>query len=197
MFTGLIQDIGIIREITKDGDWRIVIKTGMDMGALSMGASIACGGCCLTVMEKTADSFAVEVSAESLAKTNIGAWVEGRRVNLEPSLKMGDELGGHFVFGHVDGLAELSDIRKEGGSHRLTIKSPAALMSYIASKGSIALDGISLTVNEVGADSFGVNIIPHSWAHTTLSDRVVGDKMNIEIDMLARYVARQMEAKAA
>jgi len=197
MFTGLIQDIGVVRSINKAGDWRVIIETGLDVGAVPMGASICCSGCCLTVVEKFDGAFAVDVSAESLSKTNIGTWVEGLRVNLEPSLKMGDELGGHFVFGHVDGLVTLSDIREEGESYRLTIDLPKMFMAYIASKGSVSLDGISLTVNEVGSTSFGVNSIPHSWAHTTLSDRAIGDQMNLEIDMLARYVARQMGVKAS
>lgn len=197
MFTGLIQDIGRVRSIEKSGDWRIVIETAMDMGAVPMGASICCSGCCLTVVEKFDRAFAVDVSAESLSKTNIGDWDVGRRVNLEPSLKMGDELGGHFVFGHVDALAELTSVEQDGDSYRLKIKPPAGLMPYIASKGSIGLDGISLTVNEVEGDVFGVNIIPHTWDHTTLADRAVGDELNIEIDMLARYVARQLEGKAA
>ena len=193
MFTGLIQDIGRVRSIEKSGDWRIVIETAMDMGVVPMGASICCSGCCLTVVEKFDDAFAVDVSAESLSKTNIGGWNIGRCVNIEPSLKMGDELGAHFVFGHVDALAVLVSVKQDGDSYRLKIKPPTELMPYIASKGSIGLDGISLTVNEVEGDVFGVNIIPHTWDHTTLSDLNVGDKLNIEIDMLARYVGRQMD----
>ena len=192
MFTGLIQDIGTIRSIEKTGDWTIVIETTFDMDAVPMGASICCGGCCLTVVEKSANSFTVEVSGESLDKTNLKYWQEGARINLEPSLKLGDELGGHFVFGHVDALAELISVDQDGGSYRLKIKPPQNLMRYIAPKGSITLDGISLTVNEVEADCFGVNIIPHTWNHTTLSDRIEGDFLNIEIDMLARYVARML-----
>lgn len=197
MFTGLVQDLGRVRSIEKSGDWRLVIETAFDMDLVPMGASICCSGCCLTVVEKFDGAFAVEVSAESLSKTNIGSWEEGRRINLEPSLKMGDELGGHFVFGHVDGLAELVSIQADGDSYRLQIKPPKNLMPYIASKGSIGLDGISLTVNEVEDDVFGVNIIPHTWEHTTLSDSQAGDMLNIEIDMLARYVARQMAAQGA
>jgi riboflavin synthase len=192
MFTGLIQDIGKVRSIDKDGDWRIVIETGMDMARHELGASIACSGCCLTVVEKGSDWFSVDVSAESLSKTIINDWEEGARINLEPSLRLGDELGGHIVSGHVDGLAELIDIKEDNDSWRLKIKVPQTLSQYIASKGSVALDGISLTVNEVDGDVFGVNIIPHTWEHTTLSDRKVGDRLNLEIDMLARYVARML-----
>ena len=196
MFTGLIQDIGKVRSIDKDGDWRIVIGVtsngGMDMARHELGASIACSGCCLTVVEKGSDWFSVDVSAESLSKTIINDWEEGARINLEPSLRLGDELGGHIVSGHVDGLAEVIDIKEDNDSWRLKIKVPQALSQYIASKGSVALDGISLTVNEVDGDVFGVNIIPHTWEHTTLSDRKVGDRLNLEIDMLARYVARML-----
>ena len=168
MFTGLIQDIGTIRSIDKSGDWTIVIEATFDMDTVPMGASICCGGCCLTVIEKTANSFTVEVSGESLDKTNLKYWEEGTRINLEPSLKLGDELGGHFVFGHVDALAELTSIEKGGDSYRLKIKPPQDLMPYIASKGSVTLDGTSLTVNEVDTDTFGVNIIPHTWGNTCL-----------------------------
>ena len=195
MFTGLIQDIGTIKSIDKSGDWTITIETKFDMDTVPMGASICCSGCCLTVIEKTANSFAAEVSGESLDKTNLKNWERGTRINLEPSLKLGDELGGHLVYGHVDALAELASITKDADSYRLKIKPPQDLMQYIASKGSITLDGISLTVNEVDTDTFGVNIIPHTWDHTTLSNRDEGDFLNIEIDMLARYVARMLEKK--
>lgn len=193
MFTGLIQDIGRVTSIDKDGDWRIVIETGMDMARHEIGASICCSGCCLTVVEKGKDWFAVEVSNESLALTVIGGWDIGSRINLEPSLRLGDEMGGHIVSGHVDGLAEVVDISKDADSHRLKIKVPKALAQYIAAKGSVTLDGISLTVNEVEGDVFGVNIIPHTWEYTTLSDRRVGHVLNLEIDMLARYVARMLD----
>ena len=197
MFTGLIQDIGTVRSIDKDGDWRIVIETNMDITRHEIGASIACSGCCLTVVEKGSDDkgdwFAVDVSHESLGLTVIGAWEQGARVNLEPSLHLGDEMGGHIVSGHVDGLAELVELREDHDSWRLKIKVPADLAQFVASKGSVALDGISLTVNEVEGNLFGVNIIPHTWEHTTLSDRKVGDSMNLEIDMLARYVARMLD----
>ena len=192
MFTGIIQDIGSVRSITKDGDWRIVISTAIDLSATEIGASIACSGCCLTVVEKGADWFAADVSAESLSKTIIGNWEEGTRVNLEPALCLGDELGGHIVSGHVDGLAKLIEVKAEGDSHRLKIKAPSELAHYIAPKGSVALDGISLTVNEVEGDMFGVNIIAHTWDNTTLGKAIVGQHINIEIDMLARYVARML-----
>jgi len=192
MFTGIITDIGYIRSIEKSGDWRISIKTALDLSHTQIGASIACSGCCLTVIEKGADWFAVEASAESLSKTIIQSWDEGTPLNLEPALKVGDELGGHIVSGHVDGLAELISIKEEGGSHRLSLKAPQSLAHFIASKGSVTLDGISLTVNEVEGAVFGVNIIPHTWQCTTLKTRRIGDKMNIEIDLLARYVARML-----
>ncbi len=193
MFTGIVQNIGQVKSIAKDGDWRIVIETDMDLSATPMGASICCSGCCLTVVEMGDNWFAVDVSAESLSKTAIGAWQTGTEINLEPSLKLGDELGGHFVFGHVDGLAKLVSVEKDGDSHRLRIEAPADLARYIAPKGSVTLDGVSLTVNEVDGNVFGVNIIAHTWDHTTLGQRAAGDAVNIEIDMLARYVARQMD----
>ncbi|MCB1721129.1 MAG: riboflavin synthase [Rhodospirillales bacterium] len=196
MFTGLIQDVGTVRSIDKNGDWRIVIETGLDLEAALVGASIACNGCCLTVVEKGESWFAVEVSAESLSKTVIKNWQEGARVNLEPSLKLGDELGGHIVSGHVDGVVTLVSVESEGDSQRLKIRALKDLARFIAPKGSVALDGVSLTVNEVEGNVFGVNIIPHTWDHTNLSDKRVGDTLNIEIDMLARYVARMLEVAA-
>lgn len=195
MFTGIVRDIGTVRSIEKSGDWRIVIETEMDLSATSLGASIACSGCCLTVVEKDEHSFAVDVSAESLSKTIIGQWEEGTKVNIEPSLKLGDEMGGHVVSGHVDSTAELISIKEEGDSYRLQFKVPADLAGFIAPKGSVALDGVSLTINEVDEETFGVNIIPHTWAHTTLSKRKTGDLVNIEIDMMARYVARMLDVK--
>lgn len=198
MFTGLVKDIGTVGVIDKNqGDWRIFIETNMNISETQIGASIACSGVCLTAIEigkkeKGPNWFIVEASAETRNKTTLGKWDKGTKINLEPSLKLGDELGGHFVFGHVDGIATLESIRQDGSSHRLTIKPPAELMPYIASKGSVSLDGISLTVNEVNADTFGVNIVPHTWDNTTLGAAKQGDQLNIEIDMLARYVARQM-----
>lgn len=194
MFTGLVQDIGLVNEIKKDGDWRILIETEfMNLSGAEIGASIACNGVCLTAVEKGPSWFMVDVSEETLSKTNVRFWEEGARVNLERSLKIGDEIGGHMVSGHVDGLAELIDIKAENDSWRLKIKVPQDLVQFIAPKGSVALDGISLTVNEVDGDVFGVNIIPHTWEKTTLSSREVGDSLNLEIDMLARYVAQQLQ----
>ncbi|MBX2833758.1 MAG: riboflavin synthase [Micavibrio sp.] len=195
MFTGIIQDIGEVIDIDKSGDWRLKIGTRFDLTTTQLGASIACSGCCLTVVDKGAEWFSVDVSMESLSKTVIESWEVGTKVNLEPALKMGDELGGHIVSGHVDGLAELIEIKAEQDSHRLLLKVPKGLAKFIAEKGSVTLDGISLTVNEVDSDIFGVNIIPHTWEETTLKTHQKGDKLNIEIDMLARYVARILDVK--
>ncbi|MBV6632744.1 MAG: riboflavin synthase [Alphaproteobacteria bacterium] len=195
MFTGLITDLGTVTEVTNPGDTHVTIQTGYDMASVEDGASIACSGVCLTVVERGDDWFRVTASKETLDRTNLGDWQVGRRINLERSLTLGQELGGHFVFGHVDGLATLKDVRQEGESWRLKIQPPADLMPYVASKGSISIDGISLTVNEVSDDSFGVNIIPHTWTATTLQHAEIGQRLNIEIDMLARYVARQLECR--
>lgn len=194
MFTGLIQDIGRVTKVEQqDKGLKLrIVADNLDLSREKIGASISCSGCCLTATEISGQQFSVEVSAESLSKTHIGDWKEGVNVNLEPSLRMGDELGGHFVFGHIDGLATLTSIKEDGESYRMTIKPPSELMKFIAPKGSITLDGISLTVNEVSKDSFGVNIIPHTWEHTTLQHRKKGDKIHIEIDMLARYVQRMI-----
>ena len=197
MFTGLIRDVGCVRAIDKGGVWRMVIATALDLEALDIGASIACSGCCLSIVGKDGDSFAVEVSAETLAKTGIGRWEPGTPVNLEPSLRLGEPLGGHLVSGHVDGQAELTAISRDGACFRLQIRAPAALAPLIAAKGSVALDGVSLTVNEVAGATFGVNIIPHTWAQTSLSANSEGDALNIEVDMLARYVARILDAGSA
>lgn len=198
MFTGLVQEIGVVRSIIKSrGDLRIEIGTLMNLSAVQMGASICCSGCCLTVVDKTESSFFIDVSNESLNKTIIGAWQVKTRINLEPSLKVGDELGGHFVSGHVDATTEILGITEDGGSYRLNISIPSALEIFIAEKGSVTIDGISLTVNDVDDTSFNVNIIPHTWAKTTLSDRHVGDKVNIEIDLLARYAVNMLNKKDA
>lgn len=191
MFTGIITDIGTVLTVDQSrGDVRFEIGTTWDMTDVPIGASIAHSGCCLTVIEKTKHSFFVDVSAESLSKTNLGEWTVGTKINLESSLKFGDELGGHLVSGHVDGLATLVSITPDGDSHRLKIRAPQDLKHFIAPKGSVALDGISLTVNEVEDDIFGINIIPHTWVVTTMGTRKPGDKINMEVDMLARYVAR-------
>lgn len=190
MFTGIITDIGTIRSVTQRGDLRIEIATGYDVTSVDMGASIACDGVCLTVVEKTSDSFCVDVSAESAGLTNIGEWKTGHPVNLERALKVGDELGGHIVSGHVDGVAEIVALRDEGDSTRVTLRAPEALAKFIAPKGSVALNGTSLTVNEVNGTDFGINFIPHTKAVTTWGSAAVGDRVNLEIDTLARYVAR-------
>lgn len=194
MFTGLIQDVGEVVSVDKTrGDARIRIRTSIDLAREKIGASIACSGCCLTVVEKGVDWFDVDVSAESLSKTIIGDWDAGSPVNIEPSLRLGDEMGGHIVSGHVDGLATLESITPEGDSYRLKIRVPQDLTGFIAPKGSVALDGISLTVNEVEGDVFGVNIIPHTWDQTSLGQAKAGQSLHVEIDMLARYVARMLE----
>ncbi|MAS87923.1 MAG: riboflavin synthase [Micavibrio sp.] len=196
MFTGIITDMGEVVALDKNrGDVRYTIKTSFDMNTIDMGASICHSGCCLTVVEKGADWFCVDVSLESLDKTTLGSWDVGTKINLERSLKMGDELGGHIVSGHVDGVAEILSIKPEGDSHRLKIRIPEGFEGFIAQKGSVALDGISLTVNEVEGNIFGINIIPHTWDVTTLGQKQVGDYLNFEIDPLARYVARMIEVK--
>jgi len=197
MFTGIITDVGTVEALEQRGDLRAVVKAHYETQTISGGASIACSGACLTVVDKGADWFAVDISKETLDHTTLGAWSVGSRINLERSLRMGDELGGHMVSGHVDGVATVLSLIDEGDSRRLMIRVPGPISRFIASKGSVALDGISLTVNEVEADVFGVNIIPHTWEETTLADVGPGSRLNVEIDMLARYVARlteQMEA---
>jgi len=190
MFTGIITDVGTIRSVVQRGDLRIEIATGYDVTRVDMGASIACDGVCLTVVEKTSDSFCVDVSAESSRLTNIGGWKTGRPINLERALKVGDELGGHIVSGHVDGVAEIIALRDEGDSTRVTLRAPEALAKFIAPKGSVALNGTSLTVNEVNGTDFGINFIPHTKAVTTWGSAAVGHRVNLEIDTLASYVAR-------
>lgn len=190
MFTGIITDVGRVRAIRPDGDTRIEIETAYDTAGVAIGASIACSGCCLTVVERGRGWFAVTASAETLSVTTLGAWQPGSPVNLERALRVGDELGGHIVSGHVDGVAEVVSRRPEGDSVRIRFRLPEALARFVASKGSVAVDGISLTVNETDPSGFGVNIIPHTLAHTTLGTTAVGDSVNIEVDMLARYVAR-------
>ena len=192
MFTGIITDVGRIAACEKRGDLRARITTAYDTGAIDIGASIACDGVCLTVVALGPDWFDVDISAETVSKTNIGAngWAVGQRINLERALKVGDELGGHIVSGHVDGVAEVVARRDEGDSTRLTFRAPADLAGFIAPKGSVALNGTSLTVNEVEGREFGVNLIAHTKTVTTWGDVAVGDLVNLEIDTLARYVAR-------
>ena len=193
MFTGIITDIGEIRAITRAGDTRVRIGTGYDTGSIEIGASVASDGVCLTVVALGPDWYEVQVSAETVDKTNLGDWVEGRRVNLERALKVGDELGGHIVSGHVDGVAEVVAATPEGDSLRLRFRAPEALAGFIAPKGSVALNGTSLTVNEVEGTEFGINLIPHTQEVTNWGDVAVGDRINLEIDTLARYVARLRE----
>ncbi|RJL01491.1 riboflavin synthase [Paracoccus siganidrum] len=198
MFTGIITDIGRILAVEARGDMRARIGCGYDMEGVAIGASIACDGVCLTVVAKGADWFDVDVSAETLSKTNIGAngWAVGQRLNLERALRVGDELGGHIVSGHVDGVAEIVEMHDEGDSLRVTFQAPPDLARFIAPKGSVALNGTSLTVNEVEGDRFGINLIPHTREVTTWGDARTGDAVNLEIDTLARYVARLAEAGA-
>lgn len=195
MFTGIITDMGEVTSIDKSGDWKIRIKTKFDMGPVPIGASIACSGVCLTVVEKGADDFLVQVSDETLSKTAIGQWAVGTKINLEQSLKMGDELGGHLVFGHVDGLAEVVSITPVNDSHEVVMALPQNLKHLAAAKGSIALDGTSLTVNAVNDNQIYLNIIPHTWNVTSFGQLKVGQKIHVEADMLARYVARILEVK--
>ncbi len=197
MFTGIITDVGTVQLITKRGDTTVKIATVYDPAAIAIGASIACSGPCLTVIAKGGKEgdawFSVEASAETLSKTTLGGWAVGSRVNLERSLKVGEEIGGHIVSGHVDGVGDVVSVTPEGDSMRYKIRAPKQLAKFIAAKGSIALDGTSLTVNEVDGNTFGVNIIPHTAKVTTWGDVKAGDKINIEIDMLARYLARLKE----
>jgi riboflavin synthase len=204
MFTGIVTDIGRVRALERQGDLRARIGTGYAPDTIEIGASIACDGVCLTVVDRGADAdggwFDVQISAETLAKTNIGAgrgWELGHRVNLERALKVGDELGGHIVAGHVDGVAEVVSVMDEGASSRVRFRAPEALAGFIAPKGSVALNGTSLTVNEVEGAEFGVNLIPHTKAATTWGAVREGDLVNLEVDTLARYVARLRDWAAA
>ncbi len=196
MFTGIVTDQGEVLATRREGDLRARLATAYDPATVDIGASIACDGVCLTVVAKGADPrpwFEVQVSAETLARTNLGEWEPGRRVNLERSLRVGDELGGHIVSGHVDGTAEVVAVRPEGDSTRVTFRAPDALARFIAEKGSVALDGTSLTVNEVEGATFGVNLIPHTKAVTTWGRVRPGQRVNLELDTMARYVARLRE----
>ncbi len=198
MFTGIITDIGEVLVVRQEGDLRARIATSYDVSGIDIGASIACDGVCLTVValgESPRGWFEVQVSAETVSRSSMGreAWVPGRRINLERALRVGDELGGHIVSGHVDGVAEITALREEGGSARVMLRAPGDLGRFIAPKGSVALNGTSLTVNEVEGAEFGVNIIPHTREVTTWGQAAVGDAVNLEIDTLARYVARLRE----
>ena len=202
MFTGIVTDKGRITAVEARGDLRVTIATAYDMTSVDLGASIACSGVCLTVVDKGDGWFAVDVSGETQSRTAPGMWAEGRPLNLERALKVGDELGGHIVTGHVDGLGEVAAVEPVGDSTRLGIVVPPALAAYVAAKGSIALDGVSLTVNEVepfpgGGAAFSVNIIPHTARETGFGDVKPGDRINIEIDILARYLGRMLDVRNA
>jgi riboflavin synthase len=198
MFTGIIQDVGEISAIAKTGDWLITVKTAkLPLTGMALGASVACNGVCLTVIEKGDRQFKVQVSAETLSRTTALHWKTGGRINLEPALKVGDELGGHIVSGHVDGIARVRSRKADGESVRYVFEVPPEFAKFVASKGSIALDGISLTVNEVDKTSFGVNIIPHTQVETTFGTLEAGGEVNFEVDLMARYAARLMDPKAA
>ena len=192
MFTGIVTDVGQVREIADapGGGHRLEIQTAYDTGTVALGASIACSGPCLTVVDKGPGWFAVDVSRETADRTTLGDWREGTGVNLERALALGDELGGHLVSGHIDGVALIEVAEPEGDSLRLSIRCPAELSRFVASKGSVALDGVSLTVNEVAGDVFGINLIPHTLEQTTFRDCVAGRRLNLEVDLIARYLAR-------
>ena len=200
MFTGIVTDVGTIRSAEQRGDLRLTIATGYDTGTIDLGASIACSGVCLTVVDKGDDWFAVDVSAETRSRTAAGNWQEGAKLNLERSLRLGDEIGGHIMTGHVDAVAQIADVRPDGDSTRIGLSVPTEVGSMIAAKGSIALDGVSLTVNEVreaeGATHFSVNIIPHTGQHTTLRNLQPGQQLNVEVDVLARYIDRMLAARS-
>ncbi len=200
MFTGIVSDVGTVRSAEQRGDLRLAIACGYDMRTVELGASIACSGVCLTVVDKGDDWFAVDVSDETLSRTADGLWREGARVNLERPLRVGDELGGHFVTGHVDCIGEVVGVCPEGGSARIGIAVPSDYAPLIAAKGSITVDGVSLTVNAVregeGATHFSVNIIPHTAHCTSLGDMAAGRQLNVEIDVLARYLDRMIRARS-
>ena len=193
MFTGIVTEVGRVRAIQGNGDTRIEIATESDTGDLAVGASVSCSGACLTVIDKGPGWFAVDASAETLARTTIGGWKEGTAVNLERPLRIGDEMGGHVVSGHVDGVARVLEATPQGDSLGVLFEAPESLARYIAPKGSVTIDGVSLTVNDVDGARFGVNVIAHTRAVTTLGGLAPGDPTNLEIDMLARYVARLLE----
>lgn len=201
MFTGIITDIGTIAAVETRGDLHVRISCGYDVSTIDIGASIACSGACMTVVELGPDWFAVDISHESVSRTAQGRWDVGTRLNLERSLKLGDELGGHIVTGHVDGVGTVASIASEGDSQRIEIRAPAELAAYLAPKGSITVDGISLTVNSVtdqpdGSTIFGLNIIPHTSAVTTLGHLAIHDSVNLEIDVLARYLGRMEQLRS-
>jgi len=195
MFTGIITDIGELISLDKQGDWQLRIKTHWNTKDIDIGASIACSGICLTVLDREDDYFDVSASMETVSITTLKTWKLGKKINLERALRVGDELGGHIVSGHVDGITTLSEIKPDNDSYRLKFLIDDKFKGLIASKGSVCIDGISLTVNSVTDSSFDVNIISHTWNETAIGNCVVGDAANLEIDMLARYVARLLEMK--
>ena len=195
MFTGIITDLGRVRRVERGDGLELTIATAYDIASIELGASICCSGCCLTVVSLEDGAFRVQASGETLSRSTLGDWRVGTPVNLERSLKLGDEFGGHIVSGHVDGVAEIVSRRPDAESVRFTIRAPADFAALVASKGSVALDGISLTVNEIAGREFGVNIIPYTLAHTSLGEARPGEKLNFEIDPIARYVARLLEAR--
>jgi riboflavin synthase len=205
MFTGIITDIGTIRSVEHRGDLRAIIGCAYDPDGIDLGASISCSGVCLTVVDKGRDAdggwFAVDVSGETQNCTAQGQWTQGRKLNLERALKVGDELGGHIVTGHVDGVGDIVSITPIGDSHEVIVKLPQELAAFVAAKGSITVDGVSLTVNSVTDDSdgtrFSLNIIPHTWDVTTFAELAVGRTVNLEIDVLARYLKRMEQLRAA
>jgi riboflavin synthase len=201
MFTGIVTDVGTVRSAEQRGDLRLTIGTSYDLDTVDLGASIACSGVCLTVVDKGDDWFAVDVSSETVSKTAGDHWREGARLNLERALRLGDELGGHIVTGHIDAVAEVLGTCPEGDSTRIGVRVPKELAPMIAPKGSVTLDGVSLTVNDVrdtddGSTHFAVNIIPHTAQHTTLGQLQVGQQLNVEVDVLARYLDRMLAARA-
>ncbi|MGA8398505.1 MAG: riboflavin synthase [Stellaceae bacterium] len=198
MFTGIVTDIGTVREARLgNGGLSLSIETAYDIAPIALGASIGCSGVCLTVVAKEKGLLTFEASAETLACSTLGGWKKGSRVNLEQAMKLGDEMGGHLVLGHVDGVATVTDRRPDGESMRFSFEAPAELAPYIAPKGSVALDGVSLTVNKVDGMSFGVNIIPHTLSHTVFGDAGQGTRMNIEIDLIARYIERLLAVRGS
>jgi riboflavin synthase len=201
MFTGIVTDIGTVTQVEQRGDTRVTISTAYDTASIDLGASIACSGACMTVVATAPGQFTIDVSGESVACTAAGKWVEGARLNLERALKLGEELGGHIVTGHVDGVGHIVSVEEVGGSHTVKVRVSAEVAPYIAPKGSVTMDGVSLTVNGVedaadGTTVFALNIIPHTWSVTALSGLTAGSEVNIEIDVLARYLARMKERLA-
>ena len=202
MFTGIITDIGTVRSAEQRADLRLTVATAFDPSTIDLGASIACSGVCLTVVDKGPDWFAVDVSHETVSRTASALWEEGARLNLERALRMGDELGGHLVTGHIDGIGDVTAAAPDGGSIRIGVQVPRDLGRFIAAKGSITLDGVSLTVNDVtddndGTTRFTINLIPHSASHTTLGAVTAGQSLNVEIDVLARYLKRLEESRVS